>query len=80
MVTIRFQEWDLKKGWGDTAEHMLEMIYLLDVLQAPEQRHPMVATPACKFPICDGILFWQDRLMRYAIPLTINYITHVCTL
>lgn len=33
----QFQEWGLEKGWGDTAEHVLEMIHLLlDILQAPD--------------------------------------------
>ncbi|PUZ41176.1 hypothetical protein GQ55_9G483200 [Panicum hallii var. hallii] len=33
----KFQEWGLEKGWGDTAEHVLEMIHLLlDILQAPD--------------------------------------------
>ncbi|TVU47109.1 hypothetical protein EJB05_06691 [Eragrostis curvula] len=33
----QFQEWGLEKGWGDTAERVLEMIHLLlDVLQAPD--------------------------------------------
>ncbi|KAM0837922.1 hypothetical protein ACQ4PT_061321 [Festuca glaucescens] len=33
----KFQEWGLEKGWGDTAEHVLEMMHLLlDVLQAPD--------------------------------------------
>lgn len=37
LVTFRFQEWGLEKGWGDTAEHVLEMIHLLlDVIQAPD--------------------------------------------
>nr|CAB3495999.1 unnamed protein product [Digitaria exilis]CAB3500876.1 unnamed protein product [Digitaria exilis] len=32
-----FQEWGLEKGWGDTAEHVLEMIHLLsDIIQAPD--------------------------------------------
>ncbi|KAJ1297207.1 hypothetical protein BS78_01G360100 [Paspalum vaginatum] len=31
------QEWGLEKGWGDTADHVLEMIHLLlDILQAPD--------------------------------------------
>jgi sucrose synthase len=37
LVTFRFQEWGLEKGWGDTAEHVLEMMHLLlDILQAPD--------------------------------------------
>lgn len=37
MVTFRFQEWGLEKGWGDTAGHVLEMIHLLlDIIQAPD--------------------------------------------
>ncbi|XBH85098.1 hypothetical protein VPH35_073102 [Triticum aestivum] len=33
----QFQEWGLEKGWGDTPEHVLEMIHLLlDILQAPD--------------------------------------------
>ncbi|KAF7042669.1 hypothetical protein CFC21_052201 [Triticum aestivum] len=33
----QFQEWGLEKGWGDTTEHVLEMIHLLlDILQAPD--------------------------------------------
>ena len=37
LVTFRFQEWGLEKGWGDTSEHVLEMIHLLlDILQAPD--------------------------------------------
>ncbi|XP_072996828.1 sucrose synthase 4 [Typha latifolia] len=32
-----FQEMGLEKGWGDTAEHVLDMIHLLlDILQAPD--------------------------------------------
>lgn len=32
-----FQEMGLEKGWGDTAQHVLEMIHLLlDILQAPD--------------------------------------------
>ena len=37
LVTFRFQEWGLEKGWGDTAEQVLEMIHLLlDIIQAPD--------------------------------------------
>lgn len=37
LVKFRFQEWGLEKGWGDTAEHVLEMIHLLsDIIQAPD--------------------------------------------
>ena len=37
LLTFRFQEWGLEKGWGDTSEHVLEMIHLLlDILQAPD--------------------------------------------
>jgi sucrose synthase len=37
LVTFRFQEWGLEKGWGDTAGHVLEMIHLLlDIIQAPD--------------------------------------------
>lgn len=33
----RLQEMGLEKGWGDTANHVLEMIHLLlDILQAPD--------------------------------------------
>ncbi|KAM0947640.1 putative sucrose synthase [Dioscorea sansibarensis] len=33
----KFQEMGLEKGWGDTAERVLEMIHLLlDILQAPD--------------------------------------------
>ncbi|KAF9621062.1 hypothetical protein IFM89_016086 [Coptis chinensis] len=47
----RFQEMGLEKGWGDTAEHVQEMIHLLlDLLEAPDpctlekflERVPMV--------------------------------------
>ncbi|KAG6518592.1 sucrose synthase 4-like isoform X2 [Zingiber officinale] len=35
--THKLQELGLEKGWGDTAGHVLEMIYLLlDILQAPD--------------------------------------------
>ena len=41
-----FQEMGLEKGWGDNAEHVLDMIHLLlENLQAPEKflgRIPMV--------------------------------------
>ena len=33
----RLQEMGLEKGWGDNAEHVLDMIHLLlEILQAPD--------------------------------------------
>ncbi|XP_022730909.1 sucrose synthase-like isoform X2 [Durio zibethinus] len=67
----RFQEIGLEKGWGDNAEHVLEMIHLLlDLLQAPDPvtiesflgRIPLVSNVVIMTP--HGY-FAQDNVLGY---------------
>ncbi|KAK3417568.1 hypothetical protein EUGRSUZ_H03515 [Eucalyptus grandis] len=68
----KFQEIGLERGWGDTAEHVLEMIWLLlDLLEAPHPctlknllgRIPMVFNVVIMLP--HGY-FAQDDVLGYA--------------
>ncbi|KAK8503201.1 hypothetical protein V6N12_067587 [Hibiscus sabdariffa] len=67
----RFEEIGLEKGWGDNAEHVLEMIHLLlDLLQAPDPvtletflgRIPLVTKVVIMTP--HGY-FAQDNVLGY---------------
>lgn len=67
----KFQEIGLERGWGDTAERVLEMIHmLLDLLEAPD--HRTLETFLGRIPMVFNVVilsphgyFAQDNVLGY---------------